>query len=714
MVKFGMKISTSDLFQTPSFSLEELAYAKQKVETRALYNYEKIHELSLEEPVFEREAQKLRQPQAWHVSHNGWTVGHFSFWPWLGASDDTSFPPDSMGVFAISPQGETFRIPEATFQRLLKSLAAMTDTPTDDMLTRWVANWVDQNKGMAQATLWMDPRLSSQSARVAMHLGIRIVGAPPEQAPRLTQSDPQSAQDFQRLSTLWQKSCFKQTSAAFQAALGPLLPRLQALGASTTSVLAWVQEGHVERRLQAMELLPAVLASLVDKQWKRPSAGETQAPMAQSLSRIGRLIDDGQPWYEALAEALAKDHVSTEADKLPDLPVDYQATVVRGLHRLSRLPLEQRPTMDSLDQQIRSGGGFGSFLPPYSPQNHFHTHGFGRLLWACGMVEMVDLPRTPQQFWAMDQVLTHVFCFENRKVLDYNQAKAYRSAFRGLTGLPVEPSEWLVPWDTLHKVEEGQREIEDWVADAFEISYREKAMSDGHIDHHLSLKQLLDGSQTLHRFHQQATLRVSAKQTEQLYALEQGQLSPMWEPGGPVHATDGDVTITALLHPVALLKEGKELSHCVSGYAPQCFSGESRIFAFLDSSGERATLEVQQTEEQGKDRWSASQIQLYGIENSEPSLKLKAAARRFIQRLNQEYCQSRWPDVEMPEQWEEQDVSKDPIFKQQVKAWMKAKHPRLFEDLFRLSAPAPVVEQSVSFEIPVPNQAPRAAPRHGR
>ena len=183
-------------------------------------------------------------------------------------------------------------------------------------------------------------------------------------------------------------------------------------------------------------------------------------------------------------------------------------------------------------------------------------------------------------------------------------------------------------------------------------------------------------------------MRASARQTEQLYALEQGQLSPMWEPGGPVHATDGDVRITALLHPVALLKEGNELSHCVSGYAPQCFSGESRIFAFEDASGERATLEVQQAEGQDKDRLSVIQIQLYGIENEEPSLKLKAVARRFVQQLNEEYSQPRWPDLEMPEQWEEQDAAEDPVFKQQVKAWLRAKHRGLFNSLEELSPPS--------------------------
>lgn len=684
-----MRISTSDFFEPLTFSSAELAYAKQKVEGRATYNYERVHELPLEDPAFQREAQKARKPQAWHVSHNGWTIGHFSFWPWLGHSDNSSFRSDSLGVFAIDPQGDTWRIPEATFQVLLKSLSAMSDAPTDDMFTRWVANWVDGNKRAAKATLWMDPRFSSMASLLARSLGIHPAVEPPLHAPTLTQSDEESIQHFKLMARLWQDSCLKQTSDAFQAALGPLLPRLKALGASSTSALEWVREGDSERRLQAMELLPAVLTSLVDKQWKNPLEGETQAPMAQSLSDIGRMIDEGRPWYEALANALAQDLSSAETENLPALPENYQATVLRGLHRLSRLPQEQRPTMES----IQPPDEFGSSLPSYSPQNCRHTYAIGRLLWSCGMVEMVDLPRNPQQFGIMDQVLAHLFRFEkrsfkNQRVWDYNQASGYRSALRGLTGLPLKASEWLVPWDTLHKIDEGQREIESWLIGAFEVSRGNVTMLYDHIQHHLSFKQLLDASQTLHRFHQQATVRASARQTEQLYALEQGQLSPMWEPGGPVHATDGDVTITALLHPVALLKEGKELSHCVSGYAPQCFSGESRIFAFEDASGERATLEVQQAEGQDKDRLSVIQIQLYGIENEEPSLKLKAVARRFVQQLNEEYSQPCWPDLEMPEQWEEQDAAEDPVFKQQVKAWLRAKHRGLFNSLEELSPPS--------------------------
>ena len=706
-----MRISTSDFFQPLTFSVAELEHAKQIVESRATYNYERIHDLPLQDPVFEREAQKFRKPQAWHVSHNGWTVGHFSFWPWLGASDDSSFRSDTLGVFAVDPKGEIWRIPEATFQRLLKSLASMSDSPTDDMFTRWVANWVDQNKAVAQAKLWMNSAYSSRGSYVAHQLGIHLVGEPPTHAPALTQSDSKSIADFQQMAMLWQDSCLKQTSDAFQAALGPAAPRLEALGAFTTSALEWVQEGNSERRLQAMELLPVVLTPLVDTQWTRPSVGKQQAPMAQSLSNIGRLIDEGSPWYEALADALAQDLLNAAAENMPALPEGYQATVLRGLHRLSRLPQEQRPTVESLPPSVQTPVGLRFSLPKHSSQNHFHTHCLGRLLWACGMVEMIDLPRNPEQFGTMDQVLAHLFRYKNRShqnhnVWDYSQAQGYRSALRGLTGLPLQPSEWMVPWNTLHKMDEGQREIEDWLAEAFDVPGRNKSKLNEHIEDGLSFKQLLDASQTLHRFHQQATVRVAALQTEQLYALEQGQLAPLWEPGGPAHATDGDVSITALLHPVALLKEGKEMSHCVSGYAPECFSGESRIFAFEDVSGERATLEVQQTKGEDKDHWIASQVQLYGIENAEPSLKLKAVARRFVQRLNEEYSQHRWPQLDLPEQWKEQDASQEPVFKQQAKAWLRAKHRGLFDSLEALSGPPlqSVLQEDQKHFAPCPEQ----------
>lgn len=84
----------------------------------------------------------------------------------------------------------------------------------------------------------------------------------------------------------------------------------------------------------------------------------------------------------------------------------------------------------------------------------------------------------------------------------------------------------------------------------------------------------------------------------------------------------------------ALANEGREMSHCVSGYAKACSEGVSRIFSLRsESSGQRSTIEMSPEWKPNLPRvgipLSLSIVQHMGAGNSDPSIMAKAAARRM-------------------------------------------------------------------------------------
>ena len=112
-----------------------------------------------------------------------------------------------------------------------------------------------------------------------------------------------------------------------------------------------------------------------------------------------------------------------------------------------------------------------------------------------------------------------------------------------------------------------------------------------------------------------------------------------WEP-----ATQGEIdcgngwTAVELSTGEALAKEGREMSHCVSGYARKCSEGGSRIFSLRsEASGQRSTIEMAPEWQPGQPKkgspLSLSIIQHMGEGNSMPSIMAKAAARRMEARI---------------------------------------------------------------------------------
>ncbi len=119
----------------------------------------------------------------------------------------------------------------------------------------------------------------------------------------------------------------------------------------------------------------------------------------------------------------------------------------------------------------------------------------------------------------------------------------------------------------------------------------------------------------------------------------------------------------------------------MAGFSPQCLQGHSRIFARKDAAtGERATLEVRQFVLVSGE-FVYEQEQLFAQENQSPSLAIKAAARQFLERLNQDFTTQRWPEMEVPAELEGESNGPDAVFYEQTRAWMRSRHKGLYEAL---------------------------------
>lgn len=142
-------------------------------------------------------------------------------------------------------------------------------------------------------------------------------------------------------------------------------------------------------------------------------------------------------------------------------------------------------------------------------------------------------------------------------------------------------------------------------------------------------------------FWSQAPLKISmgwlrARSEEWHDAMSKAKASrSSWAP-----ATEGEIdcgngwTAVELSTGEALAKEGREMSHCVSGYARQCSEGASRIFSLRsEASGQRSTIEMAPEWQPNQPRTGVplrlSIVQHMGEGNSVPSIMAKAAARRM-------------------------------------------------------------------------------------
>ena len=657
-----MRIDPTQLFRPIEVSKQEInaAYTQLKKNPMIRFDTElrKLNGKSVDR--LERAKEKAveqRKGNGWYFEHQGWLMGSFSVWP--EKPQETSSPENPEGVAFIPRFGKPFQ-PASSFlvsadgvchgftSDEMKAIFQDVAGNDPDLPSRLVAKALERvaERGTAERFFPLQ-EFENRFPSILSELELRnkLISPPPNRREASRKSS---------------------TRQAFEAALGPVREEALAFHAHTTAVTNWLIQGDRFRRRQALEVLPGVLTAAIQ-------LPETHA---QTLE-LGRLIDQGHPWYEAFAKILEQQ--LTQANQV--LPEGFAATVVRGLHRLSKLPQEVKPDLD----EMLPGG--------WAMEMHEMLHGkqsknelrLGARLWMCGQIEMVDFPKRSDQFKWMFNTLEWLFPGGDNQLIGWNRVSHYRPLLKGVMRSSLsESNDWLVPRETLSRFSMAQREVGSWVAAAFvegDVTYGHQMAVQQLLTETWTPKQRLDASDTLHRFHDHATVRASARQAEQFKQLDQGLIEPMWTAGGPEGFEHKGVSVRPLRHPLELLREGEEMSHCVAGYSPQCLQGHSRIFALKDAdTGERATLEVRQFVLVSGE-FVYEQEQLFAQENQSPSLAIKAAARQFLERLNQDFTTQRWPEMEVPAELEGESNGPDAVFYEQTRAWMRSRHKGLYEAL---------------------------------
>lgn len=742
-----MRIDPAQLFTT---------FAPSEADHQAAHDFLRSHTGVEPTPsMLELTLALLHLPAAWHFEHDGWWIGGFGGFPGLSRwstnaelADRIFLCKDKVGSVlqsrlflktVSSMHAEGLTEPGVFFDRLTQGLTPRQFMDCFGMAhgalgpyQRPLVNQVDEwgrNYASEQAILKPGERFRHRFdslARIATGNSnipsqrplnaLDLAGQQRAQSRLMASIDLQSEQTQEALlNTLSQASVEAAASAGFD----------------DLQLVSWLTMGHSERRIQALQAHPGTLGDLVLQYW-RPNASngqsanhllgtedspkETKARQAASgrLTRLGnkgisaltQCIDQGLPWYTEAAYWLTELHA--QGGMLVDK--QYTQELVRGFQRIPRLPLDRRPTKATLEhlgwlQPQRGKSGCLIFNKPEVSQA-------AMVIWLTGVLQLADLPLNDAQWAAARETLSPLmmhdalsFCQQAKKgllatsCLSLNSVRAYRRRFQGVTQpLTHGSTDWLLPFNLLHDLANTTLETATWIAQALgnpDPTQRFFLV----MDVHWTVKQWQRAQRVLHGFHEQWTRRHAATKAKAMAAIDQDNPPALWPIGSglPIQKDVQGVSFKALAHPLALLKEGEHMGHCVAGYSPSCFSGDSRIYSVSDPlSGERATLELAWVEKRtdtasprgttpGQPRflYPSPQLiiqQLRGPHNEGVSERLRQAAEAFVINARSSGALEIWPHVEVPKELQEQN-GPDDVFFEQVRRWMVQHYPQLHQHL---------------------------------
>ncbi len=160
------------------------------------------------------------------------------------------------------------------------------------------------------------------------------------------------------------------------------------------------------------------------------------------------------------------------------------------------------------------------------------------------------------------------------------------------------------------------------------------------------------------------------------------------------YAASNGVTAYPLYTAAMLIEEGKAMSHCVGGYAYNCFKRRYHIFSLRDRAGQRlSTLTVQDYfDENGQRLIRENQNRAHN--NADPSAPAHAAAKEIIARVN---------DARIKPDWESVDASKAEFLAKEVDNATgydfrdETQRTRIFE-LYEPCLPRKLTRQARSFD----------------
>lgn len=600
----------------------------------------------------------LHMPQTWHIQEDGWILGGLgTLWP----SGKNSMLPEHVFVYK---DGLAAHLNPKTFKENLER--AKKEHPKS--VSAWLNSWIGENAILDHYTgIGVDGIDSSP-----FHQG----GAPRRLNPTINptenirflnctlncsldlsayQGDDVHAGDeeltrerigLRKVLLSIATDQYEQTLTALKSNLkAEALQAAEAIGSDELSLISWLSLGNTLYRSQAMALGASPLEELLYYA-QHPIEEECQKNTKEQLRKLEAAIDQGREWMPQAAEMASQDSVLR----------NYTGHVgpevfLKGFRRLAKMSSETRP---------RPGKQIRSFDFRFS-RNEILA------LVVLATLEPCHAPQNDYQ-WKVFNSISELF-FGRMKEKGRQNLHQYPQKLKQFIRKSSTPG-FPVSYEEAQEIDVLIGDCSGWIITAIADAQALQSNQGIYyvINDHFTLKNWREASTAIHRYHEQATQRLVLKNAQ--HHQEQSTHWPAVLPGTFEHE---GVTFEALLDPPALLKEGKEMSHCVGGYPASCFNGTSRIYRLKDQqTQERATLELQMHSE----TQAVFCQQLQGKRNKTPHEKMKKATQAFLEYIDSTGPHEHFPDLPVPLEWQENKVE-DPIFYTQVYEWLEQKHPRM-------------------------------------
>lgn len=600
----------------------------------------------------------LHMPQIWHIQEDGWILGGFgTFWP----SGKKSALENN--VFA-SKNGLAAYLNPKIFEETLEK--AKKEHPKS--VSAWLNSWIGEHAILDHYTgnsvnninpslfhhggepRYFNPTINSTENISLINWTLsRFLDLRPYQRDNVIAGDEEfttERTDLVKALLSIATDQYEQTFTALKSNLKKeALQAAEAIGSDELSLISWLSLGNTLYRSQALALGASPLEELLYYA-QHPIEEECPNTTKEQLRKLEAAIDQGREWMPQAAEMASQDSVLRNHTGHVDPEV-----FLKGFRRLAKMSPETRPRpgkqIRSFDlrfsrNEILALVVLATLEPCHAPQNDYQWKVFNSIsellfgrMKEKGRQNLHQYPQKLKQFIRKSSTPGFPVSYEQAQEIDV---------------LIGDCSGWMVTAIAMAKGLQSNQGIYHVITD------------------HFTLKNWREASTAIHRHHEQATQRLVLKN-----AQPHQEQPPQWPAVLPGTFEHEGVTFEALLDPPALLKEGKEMNHCVGGYPASCFNGISRIYRLEHQhTQERATLELQIHSE----TQAVFCQQLQGKRNKTPHEKMKKATQAFLEYIESTGPYERFPDMPIPLEWQENKVE-DPIFYTQVYEWLEQKHPRM-------------------------------------
>lgn len=307
------------------------------------------------------------------------------------------------------------------------------------------------------------------------------------------------------------------------------LRAIRGIGCPTATVYNWITAGDVERRVQAIRAYPVILPIMV--------LSSHNNEFRHGISEIA----EGRTFVESVGVA-----VDEGRSIVPQLALFYERSesFIKSAGRMSPRHVGSALT------HIGSNGWINPLQVVLRGFELGNRRPIGKSEWSAWRVLFWRLPTDLGWMFGREQIVPFLAGLPAWSASEWTEICGRTADLRDLK---------------LHKLRFDSAPVSKW-----------------------TLKRLLNVSAEWHEVQARLSLELSKDDEANPDEGDRPWISML--PGALVHEPTG-IEIVELLLPDELGLEGKAMSHCVSGYSGNCYSGHSRIVSFRKNGASLATAE---------------------------------------------------------------------------------------------------------------------------